>query len=128
MNHSDVKKIVCSIDFDTDIEKARSVIKNAMEQCKQFLKISTFKSMWLLFLLMALTLQYIGGQIPNPANNVAHLMKYSQQLKMRLIRKKYPMTYSTPVSFLEPLIVHNKEKSKNQNQENNKKYNNNSES
>lgn len=28
------EKIVCSIDFDSDIEKARSVIKKAIEQCK----------------------------------------------------------------------------------------------
>ncbi|HHF7368287.1 TPA: mechanosensitive ion channel family protein [Legionella bozemanae] len=122
------EKIVCSIDFDTDIEKARSVIKNAMEQCKTVSKDKYIQVYVVSFSSNGVDFAIYWWTNPEPSQQRRSLDEVLTAIKNALDKEKIPMTYSTPVSFLEPLIVHNKEKNKNQNKENNKKYNNNSES
>ncbi|MCE0723573.1 MULTISPECIES: mechanosensitive ion channel family protein [Legionella] len=129
------EKIVCSIDFETDIEKARSVITKAMEQCKTVSKDKYIQVYVVSFSSNGVDFAIYWWTNPEPSQQRRSLDEVLTTIKKALDEEKIPMTYSTPVSFIEPLMLHNKEKSgsqnkaknESQNTEENKKHNNGSE-
>ncbi|PWY56184.1 mechanosensitive ion channel protein MscS [Legionella qingyii] len=114
------EKIVCSIDFNTDIEKARSVIKEAMKQCKTVSKDKYIQVYVVSFSSNGIDFAIYWWTNPEPSQQRRSLDEVLTTIKKALDNEKIPMTYSTQVSFVEPLMIHNKEKIDNQDHKNDK--------
>lgn len=104
------EKIVCSINFDTDVEKARSVIKKAMEQCKTVSKDKYIQVYVVSFSSNGIDFAIYWWTNPEPSQQRRSLDEVLTMIKKALDEEKIPMTYSTQVSFIKPLMIHNKEK------------------
>ncbi|WP_341272882.1 mechanosensitive ion channel family protein [Fluoribacter gormanii] len=116
------EKIACSIDFDSDIEKARSVIKNAIEQCKTVSKNKYMQVYVVSFSSNGIDFAIYWWTNPEPSQQRRSLDEVLTTIKKALDNEKIPMTYSTPVSFVEPLMIHNKEKGERKNVKNGSKF------
>ncbi|MCW8443841.1 mechanosensitive ion channel [Fluoribacter gormanii] len=116
------EKIVCSIDFDSDIEKARSVIKKAIEQCKTVSKNKYIQVYVVSFSSNGIDFAIYWWTNPEPSQQRRSLDEVLTTIKKALDNEKIPMTYSTPVSFVEPLMIHNKEKGERKNDKNGSKF------
>ncbi|KTC93904.1 mechanosensitive ion channel family protein [Legionella cincinnatiensis] len=102
------KKIICSVDFDTDLEKARTTIKNAVTQCESVSKEKYIQIYVVSFSSNGIDFAIYWWTKPEPSHLRYSLDEVLTSIKKALDKEKISMTYSTSVSFIESLTVHQK--------------------
>ncbi|KTD63278.1 mechanosensitive ion channel MscS [Legionella santicrucis] len=102
------KKIICSVDFDTDLEQARTTIKKAVKQCESVSKEKYIQIYVVSFSSNGIDFAIYWWTKPEPSHLRYSLDEVLTSIKKALDKEKIPMTYSTPVSFIEPLTLHQK--------------------
>lgn len=102
------KKIICSVDFDTDLEKARTTIKNAVTQCESVSKEKYIQIYVVSFSSNGIDFAIYWWTKPEPSHLRYSLDEVLTNIKKALDKEKISMTYSTSVSFIESLTVHQK--------------------
>ncbi|ARB91433.1 mechanosensitive ion channel family protein [Legionella longbeachae] len=102
------KKIICSVDFGTDLEKARTTIKNAVKQCESVSKEKYTQIYVVSFSSNGIDFAIYWWTKPEPSHLRYSLDEVLTSIKKALDKEKIPMTYSTPVSFIESMTVHPK--------------------
>ncbi|KTC79410.1 mechanosensitive ion channel MscS [Legionella cherrii] len=102
------KKIGCSVDFGTDVEKARSVIAKALERCETVSKDKYIQIYVVSFSSNGIDFEIYWWTKPKPSDQRRSLDEVLTSIKKALDDEKIPMTYSTPLSFVEPLAIKNK--------------------
>ncbi|CAM2752917.1 mechanosensitive ion channel MscS [Legionella steigerwaltii] len=103
------EKIGCSVDFAADLEKARSVITKAVEQCETVSKDKYIQIYVVSFSSNGIDFEIYWWTEPEPNHQRRSLDEVLTSVKKALDEEKIPMTYSTPLSFVEPLIIKNKD-------------------
>ncbi|WP_454782478.1 mechanosensitive ion channel family protein [Legionella sp. WA2022007384] len=102
-------KINCSVDFSTDVEKARSVIEKAMDRCKTVSKDKYIQVYVVSFSSNGIDFTIYWWTNPEPSQQRRSLDEVLTTIKKALDKEKISMTYSTSLSFIEPLLIQNKE-------------------
>ena len=114
LTDEDVRResVKCSIDFSADLEKAREVIKSAIEKCKTVNKEKYIQVYAVSFSSNGVDFEIYWWTGSKPADIRASKDEVLSSIKKALDEEKISMTYSTPLSFLDPLSVHKAEDSK----------------
>ncbi|WP_115701656.1 mechanosensitive ion channel family protein [Legionella sainthelensi] len=102
------KKIICSVDFDTDLERARTTIKDAVKQCESVSKEKYIQIYVVSFSSNGIDFAIYWWTKPEPSHFRYSLDEVLTNIKKALDKEKIPMTYSTPVSFIDSLTVQQK--------------------
>ncbi|WP_115707380.1 mechanosensitive ion channel family protein [Legionella sainthelensi] len=102
------KKIICSVDFDTDLERARTTIKDAVKQCESVSKEKYIQIYVVSFSSNGIDFAIYWWTKPEPSHLRYSLDEVLTSIKKALDKEKIPMTYSTPVSFIDSLTVQQK--------------------
>ncbi len=104
------EKISFSVDFHTDVEKARSVIKNAVESCKTVSKDKYIQIYIVSFSSNGIDFAVYWWTNPEPSQQRRSLDEVLTNIKKALDEEKIPMTYSTSLGIVGSLVIQNKEK------------------
>ncbi|KTD68609.1 MULTISPECIES: mechanosensitive ion channel family protein [Legionella] len=104
------KKIGCSVDFGTDVEKVRSVITKAVERCETVSKDKYIQIYVVSFSSNGVDFEIYWWAKSKPSDQRRSLDEVLTSIKKALDDEKIPMTYSTSLCFNEPLLIQNKEK------------------
>lgn len=104
------KKIGCSVDFGTDVEKVRSVITKAVERCETVSKDKYIQIYVVSFSSNGVDFEIYWWAKSKPSDQRRSLDEVLTSIKKALDDEKIPMTYSTSLCFNEPLFIQNKEK------------------
>lgn len=102
------EKIGCSVDFNADIEKARSAIRNAIERCETVSKEKYIQIYVVSFSSNGIDFEIYWWTKPEPNHIRRSLDEVLTNIRITLQKEKISMTYSIPLSFLEPLIIQQK--------------------
>ncbi|KTD54656.1 mechanosensitive ion channel MscS [Legionella sainthelensi] len=102
------KKIICSVDFDTDLERARTTIRDAVKQCESVSKEKYIQIYVVSFSSNGIDFAIYWWTKPEPSHLRYSLDEVLTSIKKALDKEKIPMTYSTPVSFIDSLTVQQK--------------------
>ncbi|ARG97042.1 mechanosensitive ion channel family protein [Legionella micdadei] len=97
------KKVTCSIDFGTDVEKARTTIRKAVEQCESVSKDKYIQVYVVSFSSNGIDFEIYWWAKPAPSQLRHSLDEVLTSIKKALDEEKIPMTYSTSLSLSEPL-------------------------
>ncbi len=103
------EKVSCSIDFSADLEKARTTIKKAVEQCETVSKEKYIQIYVVSFSSNGIDFEIYWWTEPEPSHIRRSLDEVLTNIKKELDAEKIPMTYSTTVSVLEPLGLQKRE-------------------
>lgn len=104
------EKISFSVDFHTDVEKARSVIKNAVIRCKTVSKDKYIQIYIVSFSSNGIDFAVYWWTNPEPSQQRRSLDEVLTNIKKALDEEKIPMTYSTSLGIVGSLVIQNKEK------------------
>lgn len=112
------EKAACSIDFSADIEKARSAITNAIKKSETVDKEKYIQVYAVSFSSNGVDFELYWWTKSKPSEIRRSRDEVLTNIKKALDAEKISMTYSTPVSFLDPLNIqkksHDKDTEKNQ--------------
>lgn len=103
------EKIGFSIDFNADLETARAVIKNAVEQCETVSKEKYIQIYVVSFSSNGIDFEVYWWTRPKPSDMRRSLDEVLTNIKKALDAEKIPMTYSTTLSLLEPVELKKRE-------------------
>lgn len=97
------ERITCSIDFSADIEKARSTIRKCMEECETVSKDKYIQVYAVSFSSNGVDFEVYWWTKPKPSQIRRSRDEVLTKIKKALDEANIPFTYSTPISFLNPL-------------------------
>jgi small conductance mechanosensitive channel len=97
------EKISCSVDFGTDIEKARSAIKKAIELCETVSKKKYIQIYAVSFSSNGVDFEIYWWTKPEPADLRKSRDEVITNITKILAEENIAMTYSTSINFLDPV-------------------------
>src|SRR5205814_815906 len=105
------EEVTCSVDFNADMEKARSAIHKAVENSKTVSNDKYIQVYAKSFSSNGVEFAIYWWTEPTPNDFRKSRDEVLTNIKKALDEEKISMTYSTPLSFIEPLNVNRLEKS-----------------